>query len=838
MVSQPEQSANAGVGSSPGPAAGGARAAQTRSEFVGVDGPQKPSGAPEPSDSSPIRHCRGFVRATSVLSFSVGALVLAGWMLRISVLTSVVPGLATMKPSTAACFILAGLGLWLLRDEAKPFRGGERWGLAASGVVVAVGVLTALEYGLGANFGIDELLFRQTLLATGIAHPGRMSLATALGFTLVGLSLLLLAVHNGWGRTRQTVALLGAFDGLMAFVGYMFDAGALYDVAPYSSMAAHTAVLMVMLGLGSLAARPRVGVMGTITSEFLGGLLVRRALPVVAFAPLVFGWIRWQGERSGFYGREIGIALNSLLTVSLLTGLLMLSAAWMNRADERRRQAEQADLRLAAIVESSTDAIVGKDLAGTITSWNKGARNLFGYSAQEVVGRSINLLIPPDRQREEKDILDRVRRGEWIESFETMRVRKGGRLVEISATISPVKDPSGRVIGASKIARDITARKIEEATLQKSLVTAEQALKDLEDQKFALDQHAIVAVTDVQGTIQYVNDKFCAISGYSREELIGQNHRIINSGHHPKEFFQEMYRSLAAGKVWHAEIKNRAKEGTYYWVDTTVVPMLNAEGKPKQYVAIRADITQRKSAQQALQQQTEDLVRSNRDLEQFAYAASHDLQEPLRAVVGCMQLLKARYQGKLDERGDEFIHHAVDGATRMQNLIDDLLAFSRVGTRATELQPVSCAEAVQNAIKNLSVAIETSRAEIECAPLPMVLGDLSQLSLLLQNLIGNALKFRGRRLPHIYVGAERQNGEWVISVQDNGIGIEPQYFERIFVIFQRLHTRKEYPGTGMGLALCKKIVERHGGRIWLDSKLGMGTTFRFTLPAANLEGEG
>ena len=254
-------------------------------------------------------------------------------------------------------------------------------------------------------------------------------------------------------------------------------------------------------------------------------------------------------------------------------------------------------------------------------------------------------------------------------------------------------------------------------------------------------------------------------------------------------------------------------------------------GGQRLFTVILRDITDRKRAETALERQKEDLARSNGDLEQFAYAASHDLQEPLRAVVGCMQLLKARYESKIDERADEFIGHAVDGATRMQHLIDDLLSFSRVGTRGTELHAVAFEHVLENALKNLSVAIETSQAQIEHDSLPMVLGDLSQLSLLLQNLIGNALKFRGSEPPCIYVGAEQQNGEWVISVRDNGIGIDPQYFERIFIIFQRLHTRKEYPGTGMGLALCKKIVERHGGKIWLDSKVGSGTTFRFTLSA-------
>ncbi len=235
-------------------------------------------------------------------------------------------------------------------------------------------------------------------------------------------------------------------------------------------------------------------------------------------------------------------------------------------------------------------------------------------------------------------------------------------------------------------------------------------------------------------------------------------------------------------------------------------------------------------ARQALEESVVKLKRSNADLQQFAYVASHDLQEPLRMVASYTQLLARRYQGQLDADADEFIGYAVDGAIRMQRLINDLLAYSRVETQGHAFAPTNCHGVLDQALDNVRAMVDESQAAVTHDPLPTVMADEGQLVQLFQNLISNAVKFRGEQPPRVHLSAERREREWLFSVRDHGIGIDPQYADRIFVLFQRLHTSAEYPGTGIGLAICKKIVERHSGRIWVDSQPGRGATFYFTLP--------
>jgi PAS domain S-box-containing protein len=358
--------------------------------------------------------------------------------------------------------------------------------------------------------------------------------------------------------------------------------------------------------------------------------------------------------------------------------------------------------------------------------------------------------------------------------------------------------------------------------------------KEINDYKYALDESSIVAITDQKGVIKYANHNFCKISRFSYSELIGQDHRIINSGYHPKEFIRNLWTTIANGKIWRGELKNRAKDGTHYWVDTTIVPFLNEQGKPYQYVAIRADITQRKHAEEELMKLNEELEKRvkerTEEMESFSYSVSHDLRAPLRAVNGYAKILEEDYKDIFDAEGRRLLKEVQENAKKMGALIDDLLTFSRLGRKEVERSVIDMTELAGLAIKEVSQSVQ-HRAEIKLCPLLPAKADAALLQNVLINLISNAVKYSDKKeKPVIEIRSERGNGMFIYSVSDNGVGFDMQYANKLFGVFQRLHSADEFPGTGVGLAMSKRIISKHGGQIWGEGKLNNGATFYFTLP--------
>jgi PAS domain S-box-containing protein len=340
-------------------------------------------------------------------------------------------------------------------------------------------------------------------------------------------------------------------------------------------------------------------------------------------------------------------------------------------------------------------------------------------------------------------------------------------------------------------------------------------------------------VTDNQredNPIIYSNQAFLDLTGYDMTDIIGHNCRFLQGEDSDSQTVAQLRDGVKNCEYVRVTLKNYRKDGTPFWNDLVMSPIKDSKGVTTHFMGMQLDITERIDAELALEQKSNDLEASNHELEQFTYATSHDLQEPLRMVNSYVQLLKNRYDDKLDDDAKVFLDYAAEGADRMQQLINDLLTLSRVSNESDRFKTINMSVPVGRAVSNLKMSIEESNATITVEKLPSANVDPVQITQLFQNLISNALKYQqpGAQ-PVITITARKEGTSYIYSVTDNGIGIPQNHFERIFVIFQRLHTRSEYPGTGVGLAICKKIVDRHGGQIWVESAEGSGSTFSFTL---------
>jgi PAS domain S-box-containing protein len=489
-------------------------------------------------------------------------------------------------------------------------------------------------------------------------------------------------------------------------------------------------------------------------------------------------------------------------------------------------ETKESEARYRGLLEAAPDAMVVVNVAGDIVLLNARAEKEFGYSRDELIGQKVKNIIPEgfaerliaDGSRSAAEALaQQIGTG-----IELIGRRKDGGEFPIELMLSPLESADGILVTAA--IRDISVRKSAEAHLAQMEGRYRGLLEAAPDAMVVVNVAGEIVLLNVQAEKQF---------GYSRNELVGQKVKNIIPEGFAERIIADGTRTAAEALAQQIgtgiELIGQRKDGSEFPIEIMLSPLESTEGILVT-AAIR-DITQRKKSEEHLVKTVGELKRSNDELQQFAYVSSHDLQEPLRMVASYTQLLAKRYKGRLDSDADEFIAFAVDGCNRMQGLIQDLLAYSRAGTNGKVFCEVSAEDALQQALTNLRITIEQSGAVVSHDSLPAIKTDETQLTQVFQNLIGNAIKYRSAEAPRVHVSAANNvSHEWIFSVRDNGLGIAPQYFERIFVLFQRLHGRNEFEGTGIGLAICKKVLERLGGRIWVESQPEKGSTFYFALP--------
>ena len=526
---------------------------------------------------------------------------------------------------------------------------------------------------------------------------------------------------------------------------------------------------------------------------------------------------------------------------------------WASTQDISERKQLELDLilaeeRLKDFFNLSPYLMMVTNKNGKILKFNKSCSTILGYTEKEILNIGLWSLVHPDDLKKNNKAVERQRTDGIIFNFTNRYKNKDGSYRTLEWHTTVVKDGS-----TYAYAYDVTKQNEATAELllpnekkEKEKYAAELALTNKElafqieekdkraselsiayntisDYKYALDESSIVAITDQKGIIHTVNNNFCNISKYSREELIGKDHRIISSGYHSKEFIKELWSTITAGKVWKGELKNKAKDGTIYWVDTIIVPFLDRERKPYQYIAIRTEITDRKRAD-------EQLKAVNKELDAFSYSVSHDLRAPLRAINGYTKILGEDYDTVLDSEGKRLLDVLRANSLRMGALIDDLLTFSRLGRKEITKSSVDMNRLVENYLAEINHSPTLGR-EIKFNNLIPAVGDDNLLQYVITNLLSNAIKYSSKKeKPLIQIKSEQKNGTLIYSVRDNGVGFDMHYADKLFGVFQRLHADDEFSGNGVGLAIVQRIIQKHEGKVWAEGKEGHGATFFFSMP--------
>jgi two-component system sensor histidine kinase/response regulator len=815
------------------------------------------------SDSIPpdvAGHCHLIARGTSIAGMVVGSVVLLGWLLHIELLTSIVPGYATMKPNTALCIFLSGCSLWLLHVRCLGAKRAQAARVCAV-LVMLVAALTLCEHWLGWNLGIDAFLFHNTLIATRVAHPGRFSQATAMGLFLLGSSLFLAGrKFSRDSEPSQWLALAAIVVGALGQFGYIFGTKSLYQFPAYTTMALHTAVALTLLGVGTLLVRPDRGFMAVITSEHGGGKLARWILPLAVVLPLVFSWLQLQAHHLAFVGYEFGQAVLVMCDIVFFAALIWTGARFLNKAGARRlglerrvaertgelvaeinerKQAEKetrdGERRFRTLFEAANDAIFILH-EGLFIDCNARGLAHFGSSRDQLIGQSPLLFMPstqPDGRISEEKLTETMKgvlagepySGEWLHR------RPNGDLV--CAEIRTSRLDLGGKVYVQAIVRDITERKkTEEQLLWKTAFFEAQV-------NSALDG---ILVIDNEGKKIIQNQRMAELWSIPQEFADAIDDRqqlewVIKQSKYPQQFIERVtYLYAHPDEISHDEIE--LVDGKV--LDRYTAPVRGKDGKHYGRIWSFRDVSERKRTELALRDAKKAAEDANRAKSEFLANMSHEIRTPMNGVIGMTGLL---LDTDLSPQQVEYGETIRVSAEALLTIINDVLDLSKIesGRLEIEVSDFDLFETIEGTIEVISSQAQAKGIEllsfVESDVPTRLRGDAGQLRQVLTNVLGNAVKFTDRGEVSLRVTAQAETRTEALlqfEVKDTGIGVSPEAQARIFQAFVQADgsTARKFGGTGLGLAISKRLVEMMGGKIGVESILGKGSIFRFSVQLA------
>ncbi len=768
-----------------------------------------------------------FAAAAGAIVILAGVATLVGWTLGAASLSALLPGLVPMNPATAVCFILAGVSLCL----STAARGDQRARRAATLCALAVLLVASIRLGgylAGLDAGIDQLLFRDRLLTVPFA-PNRMAPNTAVSFLMVALALLLLDVKTpgGW-HPGQSLSVIVVIVSVLAITGYTYGEMALVRMPSYIPMALNTALAFAALSIGTLLARPTQGFMGVITSSGAGGTAARRLVLAAIIIPWTLAWLRLRGQHAGFYGTEFGASLMAVSTMLLLVFVAVWNAKRLERSDlDRRRAAEclrESEQRLQSILDNTTALIYLKDVEGRLLFVNRRCEEVFHIPKDEAVGKTYHDFFPGEMADASRaNDLRVLASGQPLE-MEELAVHDDGVHTYVSVKF-PLIDSGGVPYAVCGISTDITARKQMEVALRES----DERLN------LALSSASVGTWTwnIVEDTIIW-DDHIHRLFGLEPGTFGGAYEDAMRMLHPDDRdrVAREVANAVELDAPYDTEHRVVWPDGGVHVLGARGKVYRDEDGHALRMTGVCWDITERKRADEQLRERTLELQAANEALGSFTYSVSHDLRAPLRAIDGYARILLEDHTAHLDAEGQRVLGVICDNARSMGRLIDDLLAFSRLGRKELEKTPLDLAALAQSVVEELRRLEPDRCVGVTAGPLVPALADGNMMRQVLVNLLGNAWKFtRNRSEATIEIGCTREAGETIYFVKDNGAGFEMEYAGKLFGVFQRLHRAEEFEGTGVGLAIVQRIVQRHGGRVWAEGAVDRGASFYFTLPA-------